>query len=406
MSATPDAPLPASAVAGAEALLRAADAQVYVDISPLFDDAWTGIPVVAAGLAQQMLARFPERTRFFFDDTLVRTEAVTDALRRGSGAFLHRDFRTGRAADGTLPLIHGRRAGRPALGLFPSVKPRRGLFDIECSVAHDFSTLAMPLFHLTANIHHHMQRVIADLDSDDVTVCVSAATLADIAAYLGPRPEQLIVAHNGVGWPDWFAEQAVNEVPLDRVEPFFLILGTREPRKNIARVLEMLSLFPDVMLTHRFVFAGRMGWLEEQQAVPAPLRQAIGAGRIVFPGFVSDYTKYKLLMGAEATLYPSFFEGFGLPVLESLSVGTPCITAHSSSLAEVGGDVCWYHDPFSVTDLHRAVRAVQSGRPKQDPAFRQRCRDRAAAFTWSGMLDRILVAAAAAWRRKLPPPPG
>ena len=251
-----------------------------------------------------------------------------------------------------------------------------------------------------------MQRVIADLDSDDVTVCVSAATLADIAAYLGPRPEQLIVAHNGVGWPDWFAEQAVNEVPLDRVEPFFLILGTREPRKNIARVLEMLSLFPDVMLTHRFVFAGRMGWLEEQQAVPAPLRQAIGAGRIVFPGFVSDYTKYKLLMGAEATLYPSFFEGFGLPVLESLSVGTPCITAHSSSLAEVGGDVCWYHDPFSVTDLHRAVRAVQSGRAKQDPAFRQRCRDRAAAFTWSGMLDRILVAAAAAWRRKLPPPPG
>jgi len=380
------------------ALLQA-DPQFYFDVGPLFDAHWTGIPVVAGALARELLRRCPERTRFFHEDCLVALAAVQDALHRSSGSFLQRDFARGTANAGALPLIGGHRL---SIGLFPSVKPRRGFFDIECSVTHDLSTLVMPLFHLTDNIHHHMQRLVADLASDDVTVCVSQATRDDIAAYLGVAEDRLVVAHNGVAWPDWFAVQAANEVDPAATEPYFLILGTREPRKNIARVLEMLTLFPDVLETHRCVFAGRMGWLEEQQAVPAGLRRSIAAGRIVFPGFVSDYTKYKLLLAAEATIYPSFFEGFGLPVLESLSVGTPCITSYSSSLPEVGGDVCWYHDPFSVHDLYRAVREVQTARPKQSAAFRQRCRDRAARFTWEAMLDRILAALAAAVARRRP----
>lgn len=400
-------PAPPLTLAQADALLRRADPLFYYDVSPLFDPNWTGIPVVAGALAQQLLLRFPDRTRFFYEDNLVALEAVEDALRRGSGTFLLRDFQRGEANDGPLPLIGTHSAGgdpdgRPPLtiGLFPSVKPRRGLFDIECSVAHDFSTLVMPLFHVPGNIHHHMQRMLIDLDSDDVTACVSHATLTDLSAYMGPREAQLTIAYNGVSWPEWFAVQAANEVDVENVEPFFLILGTREPRKNISRILELLTLFPDVMQSHRFVFAGRMGWLAEQQAIPESLRRNIEAGRITFPGFVSDYTKYKLLMAADATIYPSYFEGFGLPVLESLSVGTPCIASYSSSLPEVGGDLCWYHDPFSVQDLYRAVREVQMARPKQSPEFRQRCRDRAAAFTWTAMLDRILIGMAGAMLRK------
>lgn len=385
-------------VQAAEALLRDIDAELYFDISPMFDSHWTGIPVVAGALAQQVLERFPERVFFFYEDNLVSRRAVEDALRRLSGTFLLRDYERGLANDGRLPLLGA--APRPRVGLFPSVKPRRGLFDIECSVAHDFSTLVMPLFHVKSNIDHHMQRMLIDLESDDITACVSEATLTDLAAYFGPRPEQLIVAFNGCSWPDWFPIQAENEVRVENTEPFFLILGTREPRKNINKVLELLTLFPDVMQSHRFVIAGRMGWLAEQQAIPEALRRAIDSGRIVFPGFVTEYTKYKLLMGAEATIYPSIFEGFGLPVLESLSVGTPCITSYSSSLVEVGGDLCWYHDPFSVQDLYRAVREVQAARPRQDAAFRQRCRDRAAQFTWTAMLDRILVGVAGAAQRK------
>ncbi len=395
---------PIASVAEAEAILRAADPLIYFDVSPMFDELWTGIPVVAGALAQQVLTRFPERTRFFYEDNLVAQAAVADALRRGSGTFLLRDYERGDANAGPLPLI-GAPAGQLSIGLFPSVKPRRGLFDIECSVAHDCSTLVMPLFHVTNNIHHHMQRMVVDLDSDDVTACVSQATLTDLAAYLGPREGQLIVAYNGVSWPDWFAVQAENEVDVEHVEPFFLVLGTREPRKNISRILELLTLFPDVMQSHRFVFAGRMGWLAEQQVIPDSLRRNIDAGRIVFPGFVSEYTKYKLLMTAEATIYPSFFEGFGLPVLESLSVGTPCIASYSSSIAEVGAELCWYHDPFSVQDLYRAVREVQTTRAKRSAEFRQRCRDRAALFTWQAMLDRILVGVAAAVLRQRGPVP-
>jgi len=144
-------------------------------------------------------------------------------------------------------------------------------------------------------------------------------------------------------------------VDLGSIEPYFLILGTREPRKNVAQVLELIARYPDLLDRHRFVFAGKLGWLANQQEMPEVLGAATQAGKILFTGFVTEYEKYKLLLGAQATIYPSVFEGFGLPVLESLSVGTPCVASFSSSIPEAGGAFCHYFDPLSVTDLHRAL---------------------------------------------------
>jgi glycosyltransferase involved in cell wall biosynthesis len=98
-------------------------------------------------------------------------------------------------------------------------------------------------------------------------------------------------------------------------------------------------------------------------------------------------------MAAHASIYPSFFEGFGLPVIESLSVGTPCIASCSSSLPEIGGPNCHYFDPYSVIDLYRALTEFQRNHPKRDPAFARACRGSVAGFNWPnmahGMLRRI-----------------
>ncbi|MBV9735901.1 MAG: glycosyltransferase, partial [Acidisphaera sp.] len=149
--------------------------------------------------------------------------------------------------------------------------------------------------------------------------------------------------------------------------------------------------FPEVLETWRVVVAGKAGWLQEREAIPPVLQDAVRRKRLVFPGFVTDFQKYKLLRFADASLYPSFFEGFGLPVLESLSVGTPCVASFSSSIPEVGGEACVYFDPFSAESLYLALRHVERVGLKGSPAFVAACATLRQRFTWENMLTQILV---------------
>jgi glycosyltransferase involved in cell wall biosynthesis len=365
--------------------------RVFVDVSTLLEAQWTGIPVVAAGLASALLARLPGQVQFFLGSALIETGVVVDALRRNTGLYLAREIGSARALAGRLPVL-GETEG-PTIGIFPSVKPLRRVFDVECSVFHDLSTLVLPYFHIPGNVDHHMDAMMADIASDDVVVAVSAATRDDLAAYLGVDPARVVVAANGVTWPEGFAVDASNSLAALGAEPYLLILGTREPRKNVMLVFEMLQRAPELLDTHRFVFAGKMGWLEEQHALPPTLEPAKAGGRILFTGFVGDAAKYKLLAGAEATLYPSVFEGFGLPVLESLSAGTPCVASWSSSIPEVGGTLCSYFDPLSAADMLRATRQMLERRRREGPAIAAACRAHAARFTWDAAAGVVLARA-------------
>ena len=385
-------------LADAAARLQAADAQVYFDISPLLEEQWTGIPIVAAGLAGALLAHMPARLHFFLGEAVIGQDVVADALRRRSGLFLLRAHQTGRARIATLPIL--RPAGGPTLGVFPSVKPIRRAFDVECSVFHDLSTLVLPYFHIKGNVDHHMEAMMADIASDDLVVAVSQASADDLVAYLGVDPARILVAHNGVSWPDGFDVEAANQRGPAGAEPYVLILGTREPRKNVMLVFKMLAAHPALLDSHRFVFTGKMGWLEEQHALPARLEPARAAGRIVFTGFVDDFTKYRLLAGAEATLYPSLFEGFGLPVLESLSAGTPCAATWSSSIPEVGGACCTYFDPLSAGDMHRALAELLARRDRA--GLRLACLARAALFSWEASAGGIIGGLLRCWSEERP----
>jgi glycosyltransferase involved in cell wall biosynthesis len=367
------------------AALRARDGHIYFDLSPLREANWTGIPIVASGFARALLDTLPAQTRFFLGYDLIASAAVDDALRRNTGLFLDRDIDRGYAYAGKLPVFGGAGLG---IGFFPSVKPLRRAFDVELSVFHDLSTLTMPLMHIRGNVVHHMEGIMADLASDDLVVTVSEASRADLSAYLGVDPARMVAAPNGVSWPDGFDTMAANAAGGAGIEPYLLVLGTREPRKNIMKVFDLLEHEPDLLQANRVVFAGKMGWLEEQHALPRTLERFVDSGRILFTGFVSEPQKYALLRHAQATLYPSLFEGFGLPVLESLSLGTPCVASWSSSIPEVGGEACAYFDPLDAADFGRALRALLA---RRGPALEAACRAQAARFTWRAALARVLT---------------
>ncbi len=119
------ASLTPASLADAAAGLQAADAQIYFDISPLLEEQWTGIPIVAAGLAGALLAHMPARLHFFLGEAVISQDVVAGALRRRSGLFLLRAHQTGHARIATLPILQaGRRTHARGVPLRQTHTPR------------------------------------------------------------------------------------------------------------------------------------------------------------------------------------------------------------------------------------------------------------------------------------------
>lgn len=357
----------------------------YIDVTPLLDDNWTGIPVVAANLSRQFLKNFPESVRFFFEDSEVSLPYVLDALERDTGYYLHRDFFSGDANSG---LLESRKSEAFTVGIHPSVKRRRSMFDVECSVVHDLSTLITPEFHVVENIRNHTESLQLDLDSNDVTFCVSEACRKDLEFYLGKKHVKLV--YNGVSWPEIFDIRYKNEYSRSDIEPYVFILGTREPRKNLSKLFEMLDIFPEATDGLRFVISGRAGWLQDQTIMTPTVQKLVETQRIILPGFISEYQKYCFLRNAQFTIYPSLFEGFGLPVLESMSLGTPCLSSISSSLPEVGGASAVYFDPVSVVDMYEKFSLMKDRTPDEKARMSENAREQSRQFTWENSYDTVI----------------
>jgi glycosyltransferase involved in cell wall biosynthesis len=168
---------------------------------------------------------------------------------------------------------------------------------------------------------------------------------------------------------------------LDRLEvgaPYILFVGTLEPRKNLVSLVRAYRRAAEAGIPQTLVLAGATGWgagpLERELALEGP-------GRIVRTGWLSEGDLDAVYRGASLFVYPSLYEGFGLPVLEAMARGVPTIASATSSLPEVTGDAALGVDPGSPTDIARAIRAIAT-----DEALAARLADagrrRATLFSW------------------------
>ncbi len=171
---------------------------------------------------------------------------------------------------------------------------------------------------------------------------------------------------------------------------YLLYLGTLHPRKNLVRLVEA---FGQALVTLdspgdlKLVIAGRRGWLYEE--IFARVQQLELESRVIFPGYVAEADKPALLSGALAYLFPSLYEGFGLPVLEAMACGTPVLTSNLSSLPEVAGEAALLVDPHHsaaiAAGLVRLLTEADLRRRLVGRGFRQVERfswSRAAAQVW------------------------
>jgi len=229
----------------------------------------------------------------------------------------------------------------------------------------------------------------------DVTMAISHATRRDIEGYAARDGFALRapvrVVPLGTGFPSVPASAADAESAPD--EPYVLCVSTIEVRKNHLLLFRAWRRLIDTMPQGQvplLVFAGSMGWLVDD--LMQQLRNsAFLDGRIRVIEAPSDAMLEVLYRGAMFTVYPSHYEGWGLPVVESLAFGTPCLAADASSMPEAGGDLARYFCPDDVGDVTRQIRALIDN-PQELAAWRDEVRARFRPVPWHRTAEAILAA--------------
>jgi glycosyltransferase involved in cell wall biosynthesis len=212
---------------------------------------------------------------------------------------------------------------------------------------------------------------------------VSEFSRRDIASRYHVPLGHIDVVHNGVH--DGFVPLTPERVQAVRQElagghPYFISVGSLHPRKNIARMLlafdRMLTDHPNPL---RLVVVGERFWWDERMR--DAWDQVRHKDRVVFTGRLPQERLVGAVGAAQALVFTSYFEGFGIPVAEAMRCGVPVIAAEATSLPEVAGDAALYVDPFSVADIARAMREMH-----EDEALRERLSEvglrRARRYTW------------------------
>lgn len=219
---------------------------------------------------------------------------------------------------------------------------------------------------------------------------VSEYSKQDIVSRYHIDPKKIDVVYNGANAdfePISADRQQQQREELIGGSPYFIYVGALHSRKNIARLLRAFDRFREEdQHNHKLVLVGRKAWkrTEMERAYEAMKHRQ----DVIFTGMVERDRLKEYLASAKALCYVSYFEGFGIPLLEAFHAEVPVITANVSSLPEVGGDAALYVDPFDIESI-----AQQLKRMANDPQLRQTLIENAKTqrthFSWQKTADRL-----------------
>ncbi len=247
--------------------------------------------------------------------------------------------------------------------------PRRALLT---ATVYDLTCRLTPEWHTRANVAAEDAFAERILVRADAVIAISEHTRRDAIRHLRLKPDNVHTIHPGIA-DAYFQDPA----PVTKPRPYILFTGSVEPRKNLGRLLDAwLALPRDYRREFELRIAGPAGWRSE--ATEARLRDAEGVRRL---GYVPEQDLPALFRGASLFVYPSLYEGFGLPVAQALASGVPVLTSNVSSLPEVAGAAAELVNPLSAMDLASALRRLLDD-PARRAALSAAGRARAESFRW------------------------
>ncbi|MFY9552922.1 MAG: glycosyltransferase family 1 protein [Thermoanaerobaculia bacterium] len=226
----------------------------------------------------------------------------------------------------------------------------------------------------------------------DRILTVSYNSKRDLVDYFGIAPARIEVVYNGVA--DRFRPE-VARAERDRVagkyglpRPYLLFLGGEKPHKNVRNVLRAFAeARRQRALPHALVLAGPMP--NNRSRVEALISALDLDSRVLRPGVVPDEDLPGLFAGADAFLYPTLYEGFGLPVIEAMACGVPVLTSSTSALQEIAGGYAYLVDPMDVDAIARGIVDLATD-PKRRLEFADLGKRRARDFSWDRAAEETL----------------
>lgn len=215
-------------------------------------------------------------------------------------------------------------------------------------------------------------------------ITISNSSKDDIIEEYKIQPQKVAVVHLGIK-PTGAGAKFNMKDKYDINKPYILFVGTLQPRKNIARLIEALSLLSDKDVN--LVVIGRKGWHYEE-ILDAPRRFGV-EGRVKFLENVTDEELPEFYSEASLFVLPSLYEGFGLPVLEAMKHGCPVATSDISSLPEAGGDAAEYFNPEDATDIAKTIDKVLSNDKLRSDMIK-RGHEQVRKFSWEKAAKEVL----------------
>jgi glycosyltransferase involved in cell wall biosynthesis len=252
---------------------------------------------------------------------------------------------------------------------------------------HDLSHLLHPETHEKRSVRRARRRLPLMARTADAVITPTESVRREVCEQLKIGPEKVFAvpeAARACFRPLAFAETADVRQRLDVADDFLLTVGTLEPRKNLP---VLVSAFEEVARARphsdtQLVIAGGLGWLS------GPLLTAIEKSplrdRILLTDYLHDEDLRALYASCRAFVYPSIYEGFGLPPLEAMACGAPVIASRIPALAETTGDAALLFDPMSVRDLTEKILELLNGETRENlrRALTTMGQRRAAEFSW------------------------
>jgi len=209
-------------------------------------------------------------------------------------------------------------------------------------------------------------------------------------------PKKITIAYNGVDTPPKIDSKNQKDILSSyHLAPsnYYLYLGTLKPNKNIPFLIKSFALFlknqstraPEHQST-KLVIAGKKGWLFDE--IFATVKQEGIENNVVFTDFVTEDQKWTLYQNAIASVLPSLYEGFGIPAIESMKVGTPVIVSNIPPFKEVVNDSGLFIDPTNTADL--CQKMIEINNPKNREKFSKLGKIKADKFTWNSTAKSVL----------------
>lgn len=227
------------------------------------------------------------------------------------------------------------------------------------------------------NLPEYLVSLLISFIKADKIIAISKTTANDALKIFPPIKKKMVVIHDGLDLPSW------NKKSRRHKKAYLVYFGGVDKRKNITGLIEAYHQ-SKAKETHDLVIIGRHS---DQFSDIIHKLQLEDKVRLV--GYVSEEEKYQWLSGAVALVYPSFYEGFGIPPLEAMSVGTPVVTSSVSSIPEIVGDAALLINPSNITEMAEAIDRITKDKDLQK-TLRVKGLEQIKKYSWDKMVEETI----------------